>query len=335
LITWIAVTGFLTFLVLSGFSMSESAPIKAILACYFGENQPERLVGAERKDCSDYNNIVRFFGEDGIDPASIRLMHANSRFEFDDPVIASFAAGYEMELRSEGRLKDGPDVTRLAGMGSRTGLDSITIQRATYGQFAGSCFCLDRQDDLFGESVNLRKYYLATRKSTDSEDHPLAACFGISGLVLLEEENQSFILRVRRSARLATMTGTYGASVAGVVDYDDGHQTLWEMMQSSLAQEIQEEINLRQNEYRILPLAYAHELYRGEHPQLFCLVLCSLTRRELSARLTKVADEHKEFDRFDFLPISGGAITDPGVIEQFNFEGRMSFYLAEEFLQIS
>ena len=313
--------------------MSDSTSIESLLIRYFGENQPERMVGAERKYLSGYNNIVRFFGKNGIDPAGLKIFHADVRFEFDDPNIASYAASYETELRSKGRLRDGPDVTRLAGIGSHTVLDSITVQRATYGQFAGSCFCIDRQDDLFGDSGDLRSYYLSTRRSTDVKDNPLAACFGISGLLLIEEESQAFILRVRRSAHLATMTGTYGASVAGVVDYDAEYQNLWEMMRSSLAQEVQEEISLRPNEYRILPLAYSHELYRGEHPQLFCLVLCRLTRDELTARLTEVAKEHKEFDRFDFVPIKNGTITDVSVIEQFNFEGQMNYYLAEEFLR--
>lgn len=74
--------------------MAESTPIEAILARYFGDNQPERLVGAERKYCSGYNNIVRFVGNDGSDPSGVKLIHAANQFEFDDPIIAPYTAMY-------------------------------------------------------------------------------------------------------------------------------------------------------------------------------------------------------------------------------------------------
>lgn len=312
--------------------MVEMRSFEEVITAHFGSDCHQRLVGMDRRYDSGYDNIYRFFGENGIDPSLVQLRHTAKSFQFNDEKILYYASKYERKLRDEGRLHDGPEVVRLVNADLETDLKSILVQRASYGQFAGSCFFLDSSDPIFGERETLRAYYLATRKSSSRDDNPLAACFGVSGMLLVEEGNQTFMLRVRRSANLATLSGTFGPSVAGVVDYDNRFQNLKELTTVSLSQEVNEELSLSESEYQIIPLAYSHELFRGEHPQLFCLVRCSLTRELLANRLSAIKGSANEFDQFDFLPMTEGRLADAGVLDDFNFEGKMNYYLAEEYL---
>lgn len=313
--------------------MVDLARFEEFVAARFGADRNDRLVGIDREHDSGYNCIHRFFGKDKVDPGSVQIRHLKRRFEFTDDRIASFANFREQELRQQGRLKDGPDVAKVVEANFDSDPSVITIQPATYGQFAGSCFFLDRPDPMFGDFGSLRSYYYAARDSTSTSVHPLAVCLGVAGLILIEENGKPFMLRICRSSRVATMAGTFGASVAGVVDYDSKYKTLLEMMQVSLTQEITEEINLTEDQYRLIPLAYSQELYRGEHPQLFCLVQCQLSKAQLTEQLLEIPEADREFDRFDFLPMSQGRLDNREAISEFNFEGKMSYYLAEEFMQ--
>lgn len=312
--------------------MVEMAQYGEVINDHFGPHGGERLVGSNREYDSGYNIIYRFFGENRINPSLIQLRHTVKLFQFNDDTIFAFADKYERKLRDQGRLIDGPNVVRLVGADLESDTKIITIQRASYGQFAGSCFFLDTNDSMFNEHKTLRAYYLDTRKSSAIADNPLAACFGISAMVLVEEERQTFMLRTRRAANLATLTGTYGASVAGVVDYHSQYQNLQELIEVSLSQEVNEEIILSREQYQIIPLAYSHELFRGEHPQLFCLIRCSLSRKLLAERLDSVEETAREFDQYDFLPMTDGRLADSAQIDEFNFEGKMSYYLSEEYL---
>ena len=100
----------------------------------------------------------------------------------------------------------------------------------------------------------------------------------------------------------------------------------------ALVKEVEEEINLTKNEYKVIPLAYTREVLRGEHPQMFCLVNTDLSRREISARLEDLKPDAREYDRFDLIPLSEDVTLSKDHLDSLNIEGRINYYLVEEFL---
>jgi len=119
-----------------------------------------------------------------------------------------------------------------------------------------------------------------------------------------------------------------------VVDYRAGFADLAQLIRKSLTTEISEEVNLRYGEYEIIPLGWAIELFRGERPQLFCLIRAPFERSELTARLEAVDPSRREFKSYEFLPLYGGAVLDKKHFEQLNFEAQMNFLLLEEYLAL-
>jgi hypothetical protein len=300
---------------------------------YFADTRHERLVGLTRQYDSGYIEIIRFFGDQAIDPCKIALNYLSESFRFNDERIKQFSRIIEQELRQQGRLTKGPPVMKLVSFEQENRPPTMTLQAARYGDFAGSCFALDYEHPLFADwGGSLRDYYRVAYPSNTVIDNPLAICLGTSGMLLVQEKEGSFLLRVRRAKHLATMTGSYGSSVAGVVDYKTEYCNLSELMISALSQEVEEEINLTRDEYEVVPLAYTREVLRGEHPQLFCLVNTDLNRREISARLEALKPDAREYDRFDFIPLGGDGALSKDDLASLNFEGRINYYLVEEYL---
>jgi len=300
---------------------------------HFAATRHERLVGLTRQYDSGYIEIIRFFGDQAVDPGKIALEYLSESFRFEDERIEQFSRIIEQELRQQGRLTEGPPVMKLVSFEKDERSPTMTLQAARYGDFAGSCFALDYEHPLFADwGGSLRDYYRVAYPSNTVIANPLAICLGVSGMLLVREKEDTFFLRVRRAKHLATMTGSYGSSVAGVVDYNTGYGNLSELMIAALSQEVEEEINLTKNEYEIIPLAYTREVLRGEHPQMFCLVNTDLNRHEISARMEGLEQHAREYDRFDFIPLNSDGTLLADHLDSLNFEGRISCYLTEEFL---
>lgn len=313
--------------------MLDQTKLAQFLDKHFADTRHERLVGRTRQYDSGYIKIIRFFGGQTADPGNIALRFLPDNFHYDDERIEQFSRIIEQDLRRQGRLTDGPPVMKLVSFEQKKHPPTMTLQAARYGDFAGSCFALDYEHPLFAEwGGTLRDYYKIAYPSNAVIDNPLAICLGVSGMLLVREKEGTFLLRVRRAKHLATMTGSYGSSVAGVVDHKTEYGNLSELMIAALSQEVEEEINLSKDEYEVIPLAYTREVLRGEHPQMFCLVNTDLSRREISARLENVEQNAREYDRFDFIPLSEDGVLPADDLISLNFEGRINYYLVEEYL---
>ena len=313
--------------------MLDQSKLAPFLNKHFADTRYERLVGLTRQYDSGYIEIIRFFGGQAVDPGKIPLKYLPESFHFHDERIEQFSQIIEQELRQQGRLTKGPPVMKLVSFEKDDRPATLTVQAARYGDFAGSCFALDYEHPLFADwGGSLRDYYKVAYPSYAVVSNPLAICLGASGMLLIREKEGTFFLRVRRAKHLATMTGSYGSSVAGVVDYSTEYGNLRELMMAALSQEVEEEINLTKDEYEVIPLAYTREVLRGEHPQLFCLVNTDLSRREISARLNVLKPDAREYDRFDFIPLSGNGTLSADHLASLNFEGRINHYLVEEYL---
>ncbi len=297
------------------------------------DNPQNRLVGRDAHHKSFYTDIARFFGDSAIDSTSIVVDYLDQPFQIADPLIRSFAAIVEKQLRDEDRLYDGPLAMKVVDFKPHDRQPTITVQSVDYGAFAGSCFALDFEHAMFSElGDTLREYYKRISPSNDITDNPLAICLGVCGMVLIESQSRPILLRIRRSGKLASLESSYGASVSGGVDYSETHNNLYDVFQSALAQEIHEEIDLRPGEYDIIPLAYAREMLRGEHPQIFCLIRTTIDCDELIRRLQNKTGPDCEFDTFDFIELRPDLTLDDDIIATFNLEGRMNYYLLEEYL---
>jgi hypothetical protein len=224
---------------------------------------------------------------------------------------------------------------KLASASLRTEPRRLIVEPCDYSLQAGTCFALDLPDDRFApKGVTLREYYRHGCAQPSVENNPLAICLGICGYLLVEEQGHRFILQIERADSLASLEGERGPSVAGVVDYRTDFANLAQLIRKSLTTEIDEEVNLHYGEYEIIPLGWAIELFRGERPQLFCLIRAPFDRDELSARLDAVNPARREFKSYQFLPLYGGAVLDKKQFERLNFEARMNFLLLEEYLAL-
>jgi len=306
------------------------------LARYFSGSgmREERLVGNDRLYDSGYYDIVRFFGPDAVRPSHIGIAITPGRFIFTDARIKEFAERVAALLRSEGRLFDGPTVMKLSGLDLYTYPQTMSVQECSYDDQAGSCFALDLPDPSFKKwGGTLREYYKSRYPTTDLEQNPLPICLGICGYLRTKGADDPRLLQVRRSRWLASLENSYGPSVAGSVDFTTDFSRLSDLIEGSLGAEIAEELGLQAGEYEIIPLAYAREIFRGEKPQIFCLIETNLTEPDFSERISALKPERQEIQSFDFVSMTLDRVNREAWLESINHEARMNYYLVEECLE--
>lgn len=303
------------------------------IAAYYGnQNRGERTVGIDRAYDSGYFDIVRFFGTQAVNPLHIRVTYADSLFRISDPLIREYAAEIELQLRAAGRLHDGPTVTRLMHLDANDPFAGAVFQEALYGEQAGSSFALDYPHPAFTQWGGTLRHYCKTRyPSLSLEDNPLGICLGVCGMLLVEERSEKYVLLVRRHGGLATLEDSIGPSVAGAVDWSRKYVTLDDTLTGMLGQELQEELHLQQGATKIIPLAYAREILRGDRPQLFGLARTELPQEEVIQILDAHRGEKNEYGSFELVRLEHGRLS-PEILDRLNFEARMSYYLAEEYL---
>ena len=284
-----------------------------------------RLVGKEQSYDSGYYDIVRFFGSDRINPDKVAVRYRDDAWKLEDPIISGFARAIEAQFRREGRLYEGPRVAAVAEKQFEGAGPHVTIQPCDYGIFAGSCLALDRPDESFRHhGGTLREYYRHIMQGFDRPSFPLPGCLGVCGLLVGgSDAGSGWFLTVRRAGHLTSLENSHGGSAAGMVDFIGGYQNLGEMARTAMAAEVAEELGLENGEYEVEPLAWAREIFRGEKPQLFCLLRTGLSPEAVRRRLEGLSGR-PEFDQFRFMPWQGG----PAAL---NHEAVMNFYLAEEF----
>jgi len=312
--------------------------LPAFLRRYYGspEQNSARKVGIDRDYDSGYFDIIRFYGSDRMNPARIEIKYIDGIFQFTDELIARYAGLIETELWKQGRLYDGPTVMMAEAFDIKANPPVMTVREARYGDVAGSGYALDLKHPLFESSgETLREYYKNTYPGHTLESNPLANCLGVCGYLLIREENESFLLQVRRSGRVASLENSPGPSVAGGVDFVRGYKNLNALLINSLQEEIAEELNLDRAEFEITPLAFAREIFRGERPQLFALVETSLSRNDIATRLDASSPAFEEIESYEFhtFPFEGAVRKDR--LERLNHEARMNYYLLEEYLAVS
>jgi hypothetical protein len=292
------------------------------------EDRQARLVGRESDYDSGYYDIVRFFGPDAADPREVSIAYEPRMFRVNDALVADFARDIERSLREEGRLYDGPPATAVIREQFSGGSPTISLQACEYGLFAGCCFALDHPDRRFDDAGGtLRDYY-------HKAGCVLPPCLGICGLLkTAEPDGTAKILLVHRAKHLASLTGSVGPSAAGSVDFREGFKTLGDLIGEAMTLEVFEELRLDPSEYEIRPLAWARELFRGEKPQLFCLLESPLSSESGAERLRSLL-KRPEFDRFGFAPLAA----DGTLVEEnrriLNHEAMMNYFLMEEYLAV-
>jgi hypothetical protein len=310
--------------------------LPAILDSEYADSRPSRMVGTIQRADSGYLDIVRFYGTQALDPSSVLIGYGSDAYQVTDPVIAEFASDVEAQLRREGRLYDGPMSMKLASRSLDSSAPTVTVQPVSYGLQAATCFALDLPHPLFlAHGGTLRDYWYATRRSRVVEENPLAICLGVCGYLVVEEEGRRYLLQVRRSPKLASLEGSLGPSVAGVVDYAETCSNLRELLRLALMQEVTEEIGLCPGEYEMVPLAWAIEVFRGERPQLFAFLKTPLSRARISQRLELIPAGRKEFDAYEFPELRDGVLLADDLPMNLNPEAGMAYLLLQEFLSAS
>jgi 8-oxo-dGTP pyrophosphatase MutT (NUDIX family) len=313
----------------------EYSELPAFIAAHFSGSEDSRRVGRLGQFLSDYIDTVRFFGPEGIRPSDVTVRCLNEPFVIPDQLIAEFAARTATIMRTEGRLYDGPLSMKPAACDFNSETPLLIVQPCDYALQAGSCFALDLPDKRFDHAGGtLRDYYRRGCLIPRLDNNPLATCLGVCGYLIVDERGDRFVLQVKRSSKLASLENTFGPSVAGVVDYSAAYRDLQQLIISSMAREAEEELGLQLQEYETIPLAWSIELFRGERPQIFCLIRTLLTREELTMRLQAIPVDRREFEAFEFIPLYGGTIIDQKHLDVLNPEAKMNFFLMEEYLSL-
>ncbi len=98
---------------------------------------------------ADYVDVHRFYGERGIDPASISINYDTNEFLLSDPKIVLFAHVVAAHKRSEGRLHDGPKVAKLVSFDFDREPPCVTLQPVDYELQVGTCLALDLSHPIF------------------------------------------------------------------------------------------------------------------------------------------------------------------------------------------
>ncbi|MBI5265733.1 MAG: hypothetical protein HY851_00730 [candidate division Zixibacteria bacterium] len=301
-----------------------------IVRRYYGDDYSARAVGINRHIDSGYIDIIRFFGREAVDPASVNLIYDPQPFAFADPIIAEFAAKSAQAMRLEGRLYDGPMVTKLKAADLLGASKSLTLQPVDYALQAGSCLALDFEHPLFaGSGGTLRSYWKSNYPGTTLESNPLPVCLGVCGLLAIETAaGATELLCQRRSEEVSSLEKSVGTSVAGLVDWNPVFGTLSDLIADAMNREIIEELGLMPGEYSLTPLAYAREIFRGERPQVFCLVTSELSKSDVESRVGALRPSHPEHDSFFWMTFSKDPAADN--LDELNHEARMNYYLLEE-----
>ncbi len=311
----------------------DSSKLPGFIEANFGGRDHSRQAGVQRQYDSCYHSLVRFFGPDRIDPSDIAVNYLPAPYSLTDPIIAEFAEEIEQRLRAEGRLYDGPPAMKLASCEMSAPPRSITVQPVSYGLQAATCYALDYQHELFKDhGRTLRNYYRHNHKKLAVADNPLAIGLGVCAYVIVEERGRAYLVQVKRSGNLASFENSLGPTVAGAVDFATGYPNLSALTMASLMAEVNEEINLRPAEYKIVPLAWGLEIFRGERPQIFCVIKTGMERMEVAARLESIDPTAREFESYEFHRLYGGALIDRKIFDSLNVEARLNYLLLEEYL---
>jgi hypothetical protein len=107
------------------------------------------------------------------------------------------------------------------------------------------------------------------------------------------------------------------------------------VIDSALMAEAAEELNLRFEDVRLVPLAWGMEILRGDRPQLFALLETRLSRAEIQNRLDRLPDGKREHSAAEFVELTAGGQIPDTLFERVNPEARMNLLLLEEFLGCS
>lgn len=311
----------------------------AILERYFGGpgRREVRLVGCERSYDSGYIDIVRFFGPGSVAPGEVEVKYLVEPFQLRDPLIRGFAFRAEDRLRREGRLYRGPSVMRPIEANLSSPPCFVVVQECDYGMAAGSCFALDLRDRAFaGRGDSLREYYLNEYPATGLAENPLAVPLGVCGLLLLRDAGgrPEEVLVVHRAGHLASLENSLGPAAAGSVDWVASYGDLGELIEEAIRAEVEEELGLGADECRVVPLAWAREIFRGEKPQLFCLLETPLTGAQLRPRLDDLKGRG-EFDGYELCRLGSDLCLERAAASRFNHEARMNYCLLEEYLALT
>ena len=123
------------------------------------------------------------------------------------------------------------------------------------------------------------------------------ACFLVTG------DNRLYT-RIRSKNQAVMAEGKLHCSASGVYAWKPElmqETNSFELFEMGMHNEIYKELNLKQNEYELIPLAFARELPRGGKPQLFFLAKTDYSYKEIEKKSLQ-ADERTEFLTPDMIP---------------------------------
>ena len=280
-----------------------------------------------------YVNLVLFFGPDATDPFEMSINYDDHEYKIADELIAEYSREIAVLMRQEGKIRKGPPAALIARLDIAGTSPSITLQPVSYDLVASTGLALDFPHRLFEQhGGTLRDYYLSDRAGPSIANSPFPTCLGVCGLLVVETDDGSEILVAERSSHLASLENTVGPSAAGHIDYSNQYRSLADVVEAGMRQEVREELNLKDDQFDVVPLAMATELFRGERPQLFCLVETTLGRKDIIDCLEAIPKSEREFASYRFVKLQGKTAQETEDWDGLNFEAQMNVTLLRDHL---
>ena len=222
----------------------------------------------------------------------------------------------------------------------------ITIQPATYFDQVGTNLTIDWSSSLINKDNPSATIRNSLERHEDGrlpklQTSILANTLGVS-VVLVNTMTKDVLIPIRGSQQ-AIMTngeGQFHCSASGVFELDNfplnGEELKFDIFIDGMHKEIEEELGLEKEYYKLIPLAFSRELVRGGKPQLFFIAETELDIRDIKLKMTQAVDAW-EFINENLLPDNSKLkkhINSPLEAPQnlFTYEGWMALKIALAYL---
>lgn len=211
----------------------------------------------------------------------------------------------------------------------------MRCQGAKYFDQVGTNITIDWESGLLPDGGTIRNSLEKNPQGRlpSFEDSSLANTLGTAVMVLNRELRP--IMRVRNPNMGSIPHAGLHVAVSGVLEpktkLEPGRYN-FDVFQPGTRAEIESEMGLSTDDYKLYPLAFARELPRGGKPQLFWVAITKLSDDEIRDKM-KNAKEKYEFvptDEFDFFDKDIEFYSE--IAERFTYEGLASFLFTEQFL---
>ena len=208
--------------------------------------------------------------------------------------------------------------------------DKIEIEKATYFNQVGTNLTMDWASNMLkgGKYATIRNTIERPVKGKlpKLSDSVFANTLGVAVMFVTKDDSFYVPIRGTKQAVMAERGGQFHCSASGVFKWSEklelNETNRFDLFGEGMRLEIKDEMNIEEDEFTLIPIAFARELARGGKPQLFYVAKCSLTEKEIKER-RKDAIERWEYIEPEELKESSPLHPWVGKAEKIDYEQKL------------